>query len=213
MTIVGVVGDAKERDLRQPMHRGFYESYLQRQEPISFVNFEIRTYTPSEHVAAAVRRTMADFNRNLPVVGLDSADELIDGELAAEKLVAQLSGFFGLLALLLGAIGLYGVMAYMTTRRTAEIGIRLALGAERRKVIQMVLRETWRLVAVGLAIGVAVSTAMAHAFEKSLFGVSAFDPATTLWAVAAISIAALIAAYLPARKAARVDPLIALRYE
>ncbi len=177
------------------------------------MNFEIRTYAPSERIIPAVRRTIADFNRNLPVVSVESADELIDNQLVAERLVAEISGFFGALALILGAIGLYGVMAYMTARRTAEIGIRLALGAERWKVIQMVLGETWRLVAFGLAIGIVISTALARLFEKSLFGMNAFDPATTIWAVGVISVAALIAAYLPARKAARLDPLIALRYE
>jgi predicted permease len=212
-TIVGVVGDAKQSDLRLPAERRFYVSFLQRPDSVSFVNFEIRTYTPSERVIAAVRRAIADFNRNLPVVSMESADELVDNQLVPERLVAEISGFFGVLALVLGAIGLYGVMAYMTARRTAEIGIRLALGAERRKVIQMVLGETWPLLAMGLAIGVVVSTAMARVFEKSLFGVTAFDPATTIWAVAVISLAALLAAYLPARKAARVDPLIALRYE
>jgi len=213
LTIVGVVEDAKEQDLRKVTPRRFYFASLQKTEPVSFVNYEIRTRAASAPVAEGVRRTVASSNSRLPVTSMESADELINDELSAERLLARLSGFFGLLALLLGAIGLYGVMAYMTTRRTAEIGIRLALGAERGKVIQMVVGETWRLVAIGLAIGVLVSTAMARVFEKSLFGVSAFDPATTLWAVAAISLAALIAAYLPARKAARVDPLIALHYE
>ncbi len=178
-TIVGVVGDAKQSDLRLPTERRFYVPYLQRPGAVSFVNFEIRTYTPSERIIPAVRRTIADFNRNLPVVSVESADDLIDNQLVAERLVAEISGFFGVLALVLGAIGLYGVMAYMTARRTAEIGIRLALGAERWKVIQMVLAETWRLVALGLAIGIVVSTALARLFEKSLFGMNAFDPATT----------------------------------
>jgi predicted permease len=213
LTIVGVVADAKQKDLRQPVERRFYEAYLQRRDPVAFVNFEIRTTIPSEQVTTAVRRTIAGFNRNLPITSLASADALIDDELSAERLVAQISSFFGVLALLLGAIGLYGVMAYMTTRRTSEIGIRLALGAKRSQVIGLVLSETGRLVALGLAIGIVLSTLMARLFEKSLFGLSAFDPATTVAAVAVISLAALVAAYLPARRASRVDPLIALRYE
>ncbi len=212
-TIVGVVRDAKDRDLRQPTPRRFYLSYLQRVEPISFINFEVRTHTSPQDLTTAVRRTIAAFNRNLPIVSMESADALVDDQLVAERLVAKLSGFFGLLALLLGAIGLYGVMAYMTARRTAEIGIRLALGAERSAVIRMVLNETWPLVAIGIIVGVIVSTALARAIQKSLFGLSPFDPATTIAAVAVISIAALIAAYIPARRASRVDPLIALRYE
>jgi hypothetical protein len=212
-TIVGVVQNAKESEVREPAARRLYMAYLQSVEPVAFVNFQIRTHVPSATIAGTVRKALAEFNRNLPVLAVGSAEEMIDNELAPEQVVAKMSGSFGALALVLAGIGLYGVMSYMTARRTAEIGIRLALGAERSNVIWMVLRETWPLVAIGLTIGVAVSTEMARAFEKSLFGLSAFDPATTMAAIAVISMAALIAAYLPARQASRVDPLVALRYE
>ena len=130
-----------------------------------------------------------------------------------ERMIAKLSGFFGLLALTLAAIGLYGVMSYLTARRTVEIGIRYALGAERSAVVGMVLSDTFRLVVARVSVGILVSIFVAKLFAKSLFGLSPFDPATMILAAAIITIAAAVAAYLPALRASRVDPLIALRYE
>ncbi len=213
--IVGVVRDAKQRDLRKPASRRFYTAYLQHRsaDPIDAMNFEIRTGMPSSRIAEAVRRKIRELNPNLPILSVESADGLVNDTLVQERMIATLSGFFGVLALTLAAIGLYGVMSYITARRTTEIGIRFALGAERSSVIRMVLKDTLRLVLLGLILGIFASTLTAELFAKALFGLSAFDPLTSIVAVCVITIAAGIAAYLPAWRASRVDPIVALRYE
>jgi ABC-type antimicrobial peptide transport system permease subunit len=164
-------------------------------------------------VAESVRRTINSFDPHLPITSLKTADALIDETLDQEKLIAKLSSFFGVLALVLAAIGLYGVMSYITVRRTAEIGIRMALSAPRLGVIGMILRETLRLVMVGLAIGTLASVFATKLLSKSLFGLSGFDPITTVIAVSVITLAAVAASYLPAWRASRIDPTVALRYE
>ncbi len=213
--IIGVVRDVKENNLRGPTARRFYLAYLQHpdSDPIDGANFEIRTNVPSASISEMVRRTIEKVNPSLPILSVESADGLIEDTLVQERMIAQLSGFFGALALVLAAIGLYGVMSYLTARRTMEIGIRFALGAERSKVVGMVLKDTFRLVVFGLSIGIVVSVFAARLFAKSLFGLSSFDPPTMILAAVTISIAAILAAYLPAWRASRVDPVIALRYE
>jgi predicted permease len=212
-TIVGVVRDAKQNKLREPIPRRFYLAYLQHTDEIEAINFEVRTRIDPSALAESVRRTINSFDRNLPITTLKTADALIDETLDQEKLIAKLSSFFGVLALLLAAIGLYGVMSYITVRRTAEIGIRMALGARRSGVIGMVLRETLRWVTVGLAIGTLASVLATKLLSKSLFGLSAFDPIATAIAVAVITVAAAAASYLPAWRASRIDPTVALRCE
>ena len=127
--------------------------------------------------------------------------------------MAQMVSFFGLLGLLLSCVGLYGIMAHAVVRRTNEIGIRMALGADRRNIVWMVMRETLLLVAMGLAIGLPASWAAGKLVASQLFGLKPGDPVTLLIAVALLTFVALLAGYLPARKASRVNPLIALRYE
>ncbi len=214
-TIIGVARNVKQSDLRKATPRRFYKAYLQHPatDPITEINFEIRTSIPSASIADPVRRAISNFNPKLPITSLKSADALIDDTLIEERMIAKLSSFFGALALALAAIGLYGVMSYITARRTMEIGIRFALGAARWSVLRMVLADTLRLVLVGLAIGIGGSILIAKLFEKSLFGLSAFDPMTSILAACAITAAAAIAAYLPAWHASRVDPIVALRYE
>jgi predicted permease len=213
--IVGVVRDVKEGDLREPVPRRFYTPYLQHQafDPLDAANVEIRTTMPSASLSKAVRQAIHEFNPSLPIWSVETADELIDDTLTQEHMIAQLSSFFGVLALILAAIGIYGVMSYITARRTAEIGIRLALGAERISVMGMVLKDTLRLVAVGLLVGVVASALTAKLFAGTLFGLGAFDPVTTAVAAGVITLAASLAAYLPALRAARVSPTVALRYE
>lgn len=190
--IVGVFREVKESELRQATPRRLYKAYLQhaKSDPIEATNFEIRTRAPSADIREAVRRKISDFNPNLPILSIESADALIDDTLIQEHMIAKLSGFFGALALTLAAIGLYGVMSYTTARRTMEIGIRFALGAERSSVMGMVFRDTFRLVLIGLIIGVFVSTLTAKLFAKALFGLSAFDPLTSILGACVITLAA-----------------------
>lgn len=215
ITIVGVVRDVKQNQLRQPAPRRYYTPLLQHQpdDPIGALNLEIRTRANSAAILNPVRRAIKSVDPKLPILDLKTADELIDDDLDQEKLVAKLSAFFGVLAVLLAAIGLYGVMSYLTVRRTTEIGVRMALGARSQAVLRMVLGETVRLLAVGLIIGIACALLFASLLTKILFGLSPFDPMTTFCAALLITIAATAATYIPARRASRIDPIIALRYE
>jgi predicted permease len=212
-SIVGVVRDTKQNHLRAPTPRRFYTAYLQpSQDPMEALNLEIRTRIPSARVTEAVRRAIKSVNPNLPILSLKSADALIDGSLEQEKLIARLSGFFGLLALILAAIGLYGVISHLTVRRTTEIGIRIALGAERFGVIALVVRDAFRLLLAGLTMGTVLSLFAARVLGQTLFGPSPFDPATILVSVGAVTIVVMLATYLPAWRASRIDPMRALRY-
>ena len=148
-------------------------------------------------------------------VALDyvTLDDQVSDSLMRERLLATLSGFFGALALLLAIVGLYGVMSYNVSRRQGEIGIRMALGADRRRVLGMVLREVWSLVAVGLIAGLAGVMATTRLVSSFLYGVAPTDAATLVTALALLGIAATLAGYLPARRAAHADPATALREE
>jgi ABC-type antimicrobial peptide transport system permease subunit len=138
---------------------------------------------------------------------------LVDGSVLNQRLVAQLCTFFGILAAFLARIGIYGVVSYGIARRTSELGIRMALGAERRDVLWMVLWETLRLILIGVALGLAVALAASRMVESELFGLKSYDPLAIALAVTAMVAAASFAGYLPARRATGIDPMMALRYE
>lgn len=212
-TIVGVVRDVKQSNLREPAPRRFYLSYFQPKEtdPITTMNLEIRTAGDSAAVLNAVRQRISAVDPKIPILDLSSADKLVEDTLDEEQLVARLSSLFGALALVLAAIGLYGVMSYRTARRTGEIGIRMALGAGRRSVMAMVLGETCILVAVGIAAGMLSAVVLAALLQNMLFGLSRFEMLPMIVAAAVIAIAAVGASLAPAWKAARVDPTVALR--
>jgi predicted permease len=214
VTIVGVVRDVKQSYLRKPAPRRYYPAMLQHRatDPIDALRLEIRTRARSTSLMGAVRRAIKNVDPKLPVT-LQTADDLISDEVAQEKLIAKLSSLFGLLAVVLAAIGLYGVLSYLTVRRTTEIGVRMALGARRGVVMAMVVRETFWLIIPGLAIGVVISILLARLLANILFGLSAFDPVSSFSAAIVITIAAALATYLPARRASKIDPMSALRYE
>jgi predicted permease len=164
-------------------------------------------------IAGQLRRAVAEVEPNLPVLEVTTMGEQLALSLARERAIARLTGFFGLLALLLAAIGLYGVMSYAVSRRTGEIGLRMALGAERGRVLGMVLLETARLIAAGVAAGLAAAFALTRLLAGQLFGIGANDPATLAVATGTLIAVALLAGFLPARRAADTEPMAALRYE
>jgi predicted permease len=211
--IVGVANDARDHDLRKEIPPRFY---LSAQQPLvdywPYMNYEIRTSGEPAGMAEAARRAILAYDPGLPVEAKPLA-AMLDDHLRQERIVAQLSTAFGGVALLLAAIGLYGVLSFAVAQRTNEIGIRMALGAERGTVVRMVLRETALLIAIGLAAGVSASLACARLIESKFFGLKPADPATLAGALAIMIVVALLSGYLPARRASRVDPLIALRYE
>jgi predicted permease len=212
--IVGVARDARDHSLRRDIDRRFYLSALQPLGEFSpFLNYEVRTAGDPSRVMQAARREILAFDPLIPIGSIKTMDSLIDGTLRQERLIAQLSTVFGGLALLLAAIGLYGVLSYAVAQRTGEIGIRMALGAQRGSVIGMVLRETGVLIAVGLAAGVPASLACARLVQSKFYGLKPADPLTLACALGVMLAVAAIAGYLPARRASRVDPLVALRHE
>ena len=160
-----------------------------------------------------VRDQVRAIDRDLPVFNVYTVDERVDQSLTQEKLLATLSGLFGGLALALAAVGLYGVMAYAVGQRTREIGIRMALGADRSVILTDVLREAGAMTLAGMLLGLPLAYALTKLVSSMLYGIGPADPASACGAAAALGIAALIAAWIPARRATRVDPLIALRCE
>jgi len=212
--IVGVIGDVKYESAKEaPLPTG-YRPILQVQDSEAYSsNLQIRSVGDPANLAPAVRQAIAEVDDKLPISGVTTLREQLAGRLDQEKLIAQLVSFFGLLALLLACIGLYGLMAHGVVRRTKEIGIRMALGAERRSIIWMVLRETLVLILVGIAIGVPAAIGAGRLVASQLFGLSVADPLTLAGATLILTVIAVLAGVLPARKASRVDPLIALRYE
>jgi ABC-type antimicrobial peptide transport system permease subunit len=164
-------------------------------------------------LVAAIRNEVHILDPNLPVFDIKTFADHINESISRERLITLLSSFFGLIALLLAALGLYGVMANAVARRTREIGVRMALGAQAHNVLWLVLRETLFLVAIGIAIGSTVALAATRLIKGFLFGLSANDPLTIALAVSLMLAVAALAAYLPARRATKVDPMMVLRLE
>jgi len=212
-TIVGVVKDMKERELKGKMERRFYLPLYQETGRIDSFNVEVRTRGDAAQLIAAVRNETQAFDRNLKILSLEPVSVLIDRSISEERLIAQLSGFFGVLALLLAATGLYGVMAYTTSRRANEIGIRMALGADRGEVIGMVLRETLVLAVAGIAIGLPATLAATRLIGSTLVGLGANDPPTFAVAMLLMLVVSVAAGFAPAQRASRIDPMAALRQE
>jgi predicted permease len=211
MHIVGVVADARYTGIREPKPPTFYMYYRQHPEMKNAPTFEIRTAGTPSALAASMREIVHGMDPNLPMFAVLSQSEQIASSLNRERLFARLATLLGAAAVLLSAIGLYGLLAYGVAGRTREIGLRMALGAAQRTVRWMVLRESILLVGIGLAVGVPGALAGTKILQSLLFGLDARDPMTLAAACVFLVALALLAAYVPARLAARVDPMIALR--
>jgi len=206
--IIGLVRDAKYSDLRREIHAMMYMP-----QSVGGASFELRTAADPQAILPAVREVVAQVNTNLPLFDVKTESEQIDRLLFQERLVARLSGFFGLLALVLACVGLYGLLSYEVSRRTREIGIRMALGAHPGSVLKLVLRQGIVLAIVGAGVGIGVALGVMRYLTSMLYDVHANDPLTMIAVAVLLTIVALAACYLPARRAMQVDPMVALRYE
>lgn len=211
--IVGVAGDAKYFDLRRKDPATIYAPWVQYPDLNGAMNFELRTAGEPMQMASAVLRVIRDTDRNLAPYDLKSEEEQIDQSLFQERLFARLTSLSGALAALLACVGIYGVMAFTVTQRTREIGIRMALGATKGQVAGAILRESCVVVGLGMVIGIAVALGASRLVSSMLYGLKPDDPLTLAVAATIMLGAAAFATYGPARRAAKVDPMVALRYE
>ena len=209
--IIGIVRDARYNSFRQDTRPMFYAPIAQL--PRSLRSLEVRTSQPASAIAAQVRQALAEVTKDIMIRRVLPLTEQVDQSLAAERLTMRLCTFFGCLALVLACVGLYGVMSYAVAQRTAEIGVRMALGANATAVVWLVFRETTHMILMGVAIGLPLALASTRLLSGFLYGLTATDPATIAIATACLVAAAALSAYIPARRATRVDPLVALRAE
>jgi putative ABC transport system permease protein len=213
--IVGVVRDAKYQNLRQPIIKTMYISWLQRDgdQPTRY-NYLARVGMGDPmRLTPGLERLVREVDPSLRVRTTLAYATLVDRSIATERIMATLGGFFGVLALIVAAIGLFGLLAFQVSRRTNELGVRMALGATRRAMIGLVLRDVVGMVVAGILIGIIVALTLSGLARSTLFGVTPTDPAAFVTAAFILGLTALFAGWFPARRAARVDPLIALRHE
>jgi predicted permease len=206
--IIGVVRDTKYNSLRREIHATLYSP-----QSGGGASFQLRMAADPQAILPSIRKVVAQLNPNLPLFNVTTESEQIDRLLFQERLVARLAGFFGMLALVLACIGLYGLLSYEVSRRTREIGIRMALGAQPGSVLKLVLRQGIVLAIAGAAVGIGVALGVTRYLTSMLYDVHANDPVTMIAVALLLVLVALAACYIPARRATRVDPMVALRYE
>jgi predicted permease len=211
--VVGVVDDARYSSVRADKPPTAYMYYRQRPDMKNAPTFYVRTAGAPTGLAAAMREIVRDVDPQVPIYGVTTQMDQIAISLRRERLFAELATLLGVVAVLLSAIGLYGLLAYGVARRTPEIGLRMALGAQRGRVTWMILRESLVLAGAGVLLGVPGALASSRVLESLLFGLAPRDPATLAASALAMLALAGLASYVPARRAARVDPLVALRAE
>jgi ABC-type antimicrobial peptide transport system permease subunit len=214
MEIIGLAANTKYDDLDGEFPAIVYMPFQQNLNvPVEEMTFFLHTAGDPMAYASAVGQIVHQADARIPVKNLSTQASEIDGEMSQEILFARVCGGFALLALTIACVGLYGTMSYAVARRTGEIGIRMALGAQRGAVVWMVLREVLILAAMGLAIGLPISLGTSKFVESLLFGLQHNDPRSLATAAAILLSASLVAGYFPAWKASRIDPMIALRHE
>jgi predicted permease len=211
--VVGVAADIKYNSLREKTPPRIYVPLFHPMWEQSSVTYEVRTFADTASISASLRSVVQEVGPSLPSINIHTMAGLVDDTLQTDRFIEQLSSAFGFLAILLASIGLYGVMAYNVARRTRDIGIRMALGAEPGNVLWQVLRETLVLVCIGIAIGVPAALAGTRLVRSMLFGLGFAVPIVIVSAATLLALVAGLAGFLPARRAARVDPMVALRYE
>jgi predicted permease len=212
MEVIGVVKDFKYTSIRDEIPVQAYIPYL-GDRFLGGMTIYVRTTGDANQLMSTVRSTVRDMDPDVPIYAMRTTEVTINESLSTERMIASLSAVFGFLATLLAVIGLYGVMAYTVAQRTREVGIRIALGAARGKVIWLVMREVLLLVAIGVIAGVTASVALTRVVQSQLFGLTPHDPLTLGLATAVLAVVACAAGYIPALRASRLDPMVALRYE
>jgi len=211
LEIVGVVNDLKNSRVNEPSNPETYIPYLQA--PWTSEYLVVRSRSETEPLVTAVRKALRAVDPDLPLTNVSTMDERFSSSLAGGRVVVALMVIFALMALSMGSVGLYGVICYSATQRTAEFALRLALGAPQREILRLVASGALRLLLIGGALGMAMALGMVRLLSGAIFGVSPYDPVTFVTVTLALLAAVLTASYLPARRATKVDPMVALRYE
>jgi predicted permease len=219
--IVGICADTRYANLRDDPPPQFFMLYEQpsgaggtiQQSDVGGLNYAVRTRLEPAALAPALRQVVERIDRDLPIVDLRTQQEQIDSNMQMERIFASLTAGFGVLALALACVGIYGIMAYSVANRTNEIGLRLALGAQRRQVRGMILRESAWVTIGGVVAGLAAAMGLARLVKSMLYGIQPWDPVTLVGGVSILLVVALAASWIPARRAAGVEPMVALRHE
>jgi len=209
--IIGVVGDVRHQGLEEPLKAAIYVPL--RQNAQSSMMLIVRSTIDPLSLVAAVHEQVLEVDQDQPISGVRTMDEVISGVLAQRRLVMSLLSAFAVVALLLAVMGIYGVMSYSAAQRTQEMGIRMALGADRSTILRLVVSQGMKLALAGVVLGLIAAFALTRYLAASLFGVSATDPLTYAGVAPILLVVALVACYLPARRVSGVHPIIALRYE
>src|SRR5262249_1996467 len=209
--IVGVVHDVKLAGLEAPSEPAYY--LPASQAPLEDMVILVRTNTDPLSIGGGVRQAVWSIDPNQPIANVSTLEKVVDDSIAQRRLNMLLMGLFGALAMLLSAVGIYGLLSHAVTQRTQEMGIRMALGAQVSDVLKLVLKQGMMLAVIGEAIGLVGAFALTRLIRGLLFGVTPIDAMTFVVVIAVLSVVALLACYFPARRATKVDPLIALRYE
>jgi macrolide transport system ATP-binding/permease protein len=211
--IVGLADDALSFTLKEERRPAVYFSYLQAPRPSFNMTYEIRTSGDPLGLAAGVRRAVREIDSRLAIHEMKTQSAHIDQAISSEVTLARLCSAFAILALVIACIGLYGTVAFHVARRTNEIGIRMTLGAQRGRIVWMVVRQVLGLTAAGLALGVPLALTGSHYVKSLLFGIESHDPVAIGIGVAALVVSCVLAGFVPARRAARIDPLVAVRHD